>query len=281
MRTLLFQLQGELWKLFARKRTYMGFIVFALLQVALYFIIHWLGYEQVLRNMITMQGQAFEQYFSALTIGHTITSLSVFLIGALFVTLVSGDIVAKESEDGNMRMLLVRPISRVRLLGLKYFACVIYTFVLVQFAAYAAAVVGVVIRGWGTGLFVLAPDGSVGFFNNDESLHRYALASAVLGLGMTTIGSIGFFLSCLKIKPASATIGALSYALIDFIVHQGNLMRDHQQYLISTHISTWGRVFMEEIPWVVLARSFTILAAVNLSLFILGAAIFQSRDLKS
>jgi len=282
MQTLMFQLQGELWKLFARKRTYMGFVAFAFLQLALFFIFHWLGGERRLRERITMQGQAFDHYFSALTLGHIITGLSVFLLGALYLSLVSGDIVAKESEDGHMRLLLVRPISRLRLLALKYVACTSYAFVLMQFAAYAALLLGFTIRGWGGGLFALAPEfGIASFFDGSEGMNRYAIGAAALGLGMTTVSSIGFCFSCMKIKPAAATIAALSYVLIDFIVRQSNLMPNHEHFLLTKHMAVWGRVFMEDIPWAVLIRSYSVLFAVNASLFVIGAAVFQSRDLKS
>ena len=282
MQTLLFQLQGELWKLFARKRTYMGFVAFTLLQVALYFVIHLMGGEQKLRQSITMHGQMFENYFSALTLGHIITGLSVFLLGALYLSLVSGDIVAKESEDGHMRLLLVRPISRLRLLALKFAACTAYAFVLIQFAAYSALLLGAIIRGWGGGLFAFAPEfGITSFFDSSEGLHRYVIGAAFLALGMTTVSSIGFFFSCMKIKPAAATIAALSYVLIDLILRQSNFMEHYDQFLVTRHMAAWGRVFMEDIPWAVLVRSYTVLIAINLSLFVLGAAIFESRDLNS
>ena len=282
MQTLLFQLQGELWKLFARKRTYMGFLAFVLLQVALFFVFHWLGGENRLRKTITSNGQMFENYFSALTLAHIISGFSVVLLGALYLSLVSGDIVAKESEDGHMRLLLVRPISRLRLLGLKYAACTAYAFVLIQFAAYSALLLGICIRGWGGGLFAFTPEyGIASFFDASEGLRRYALGATALSLGMTTVSSIGFCFSCMKIKPAAATIAALSYVLIDFIVRQANLMESHEELLITKHIAVWGRFFMDDIPWAIVIRSGTVLAAINLSLFVIGAAVFQSRDLKS
>ena len=281
MQTLLFQLQGELWKLFARKRTYMGFIAFTLLQIALFLLIHlWHGDEK-LRQRITNQGQLADHYFSALTLGHLITGISVFLLGALYLSLVSGDIVAKESEDGHMRLLLVRPISRLRLLALKYVACSTYAFVLILFACLSALLLGACVRGWGGGLFAFAPEfGVAGFFDGDEGYRRYAMGSVALSLGMISVSSVGFFFSCLKIKPAAATIASLSYVLMDFIVRGFNLI-DNQEMLLTKHIGTWGLVFLDEIPWAVMARSFAVLAAVNLSLFVLGAAAFESRDLKS
>jgi len=58
MTTLLFQLRAELWKLFARKRSYMGFVAFALLQVALWLVIKLMKGEDALKRQVALQGEA-------------------------------------------------------------------------------------------------------------------------------------------------------------------------------------------------------------------------------
>jgi ABC-2 type transport system permease protein len=282
MHTLFLQLQGELWKLFARKRTYMGFVAFVALQIALFLVIRLLGGEERLRQKITQQGEAFDYYFSYLTLGVIITSLSVVLLGGLYLALVSGDIVAKESEDGTMRLLLARPISRLRLLSLKFFSCWLYSVVLMVFAAGSALLLGMCIRGPSGGLFALMPEqGILAFYEGAEGLRRYVLGALIMGWGMTVVSAIGFFFSCFKIKPAAATIAALSYLLIDFIVRQSTFMDDHEHFLITKHISAWAQVYADTIQWPIIIRSMTAILAIDLSLFVLGAAVFQSRDLKS
>lgn len=282
MTTLLFQLRAELWKLFARKRSYMGFVAFALLQVALWLVIKLMKGEDALKRQVALQGEAVETYISAPTFALLIMNLSLFLLGGLYLALVSGDIVAKESEDGQMRLLLARPISRLRLLGLKFFSCSLYAFVLVEFAAVAALALGVAVRGWGGGLFAWIPEmGVLNFFSPDEALGRYFQCALLMGVLMTAVSSVGFFLSCFKIKPAAATIGALSYLMIDSIVRISPFMKGYKHLLITKHISVWSRLFMDDIPWAVVMRSVSVVMAVNLSLFVIGAAVFQSRDLKS
>ena len=62
-----------------------------------------------LRHMIQRGGESFESYFSGITIGYLILRLSTFLLGGIYLTLVAGDVVAKESEDGNLRLILAGP----------------------------------------------------------------------------------------------------------------------------------------------------------------------------
>lgn len=282
MSTLLFQLRAELWKLFARKRSYMGFVAFALLQVLLWLVIRLMKGEEALKRQIMLQGEAWAQYISAPTFALLIMNLSVFLLGGLYLALVSGDIVAKESEDGQMRLLLARPISRLRLLGLKFVSCSVYAFLLIQFAALAAMILGVAVRGWGGGLFAWMPElGVLNFFDSDEAIRRYMMSSVLMGVLMTAISSIGFFLSCFKIKPAAATIGALSYITIDSIIRVSPFMKSYKHLLVTKHMNVWSRLFMDDIPWPVIARGVTTVIAIDLSLFVLGVAVFASRDLKS
>ena len=119
------------------------------------------------------------------------------------------------------------------------------------------------------------------FYEWGPGMGRYFLAAAFLGIGMTAISSVAFFFSCFPIKPAAATIAALSYALIDMILLQSNLMDDYTHLLITTHITSWARLIGDPIEWALVLRSYTVIGAVNISLFILGAAVFSSRDLKS
>lgn len=276
------QWQGELLKLFARRRTFIGFGAFLLLEIVLLIVFRLQGVERIFQRMISRQGQSFEYYYSALTLAQVIIGFSVVLLGGIYLALVAGDIVAKEGEDGHYRLLLARPVSRVRLLLIKYLTCLGYTFALVQFITWTSFLLGLSLKGWGGGFFALVPDvGVLEFYDWEPGLKHFAVASVFLSLSMTTVSSIAFFLSCFPIKPAAATIAALSYFLIDRILRETGFLDAYDHFLLTKHISAWARLLAEDIPWAIVIRSYTALLAVNVSLFILGSAVFESRDLKS
>jgi ABC-2 type transport system permease protein len=275
------QWRGELLKLFARRRTYLGFGAFVLLEVLILWLIKVKGLGPVQRAIMG-SGESMDYYFSALTVSLIVVSMSVFFLGALYLTLVAGDIVAKEGEDGHLRLLLARPVSRFRVLLLKYLTCFGYAFFLIQFLAWTALTLGLVLRGWGGGFCVLIMDMDiVSFYDWDEGLKRYAWGMLGLGLSMTTMASIAFFLSCFPIKPAAATIGALSYLLVDFILRNSGFMESYQHLLITRHMAAWTRLLAETIDWPLVFRGYAVVFAANITLFTLGYAVFESRDLKS
>jgi ABC-2 type transport system permease protein len=281
MMLFLQQWRGELTKLFARRRTYIGFGVFVVLEALILWLIQVKGIGPVQRAIVG-SGESMDQYFSALTVAFLIFVMAVFLLGALFLTLVAGDIVAKESEDGHMRLLLARPVSRFRLLLLKYLTCTGYAMLLVQFLAWTAFVLGLILRGWGGGFCVWIQDVSlVEFYDWEEGLRRYAIGTLAMGMCMTVISSVAFFLSCFRVKPAAATIGALAYILVDFILKNSGFMESYRHLLLTRHMTVWTRFMAETIEWPLVARGFAILIAVNITLFTLGYAVFESRDLKS
>lgn len=279
---LLSQWRAEWLKLLMRKRTYIGFGAFIVMELVILFVAQRQGPETFYRRMIERQGGMFDSHFSALTLGFLVLAFSAALLGSIYLALVSGDIVAKESEDGNLRLLLARPVSRLRLLAVKYATCTCYAWLLIQFIAWSAFALGVYMRGFGGGMFVFAPEqGLAELWDWDEGLRRYAMCSVFLGASMTTVSSVAFFFSCFRIKPAAATIAALSYMLVDTILLRTNLLSSYEYMLITSYLESWVRVFVDPIPWAVLARNYSVIAALNLSLFALGTAWFCSRDLKS
>jgi ABC-2 type transport system permease protein len=202
-------------------------------------------------------------------------------LASLYLALVSGDLVSKESEDGTLRMMLCRPISRARILLLKAMVCLGYTLILVVFIAVSALAAGLLYGGAG-GLFVFAPaEGVFALYEFADGLTRYAIAIPCLALSLFTISAIGFFFSCMNIKPAAATILTLSIFLVDTILKNVPYFEDIRGWFITAKMNAWLSVFKYQVPWESMVADYTWLMAINLTLFVLAWMMFESRDFKS
>ena len=115
-------LRNELWKLFGKKRTYIGFGVFLLAQNAMLVAFRYTHWQERMRSLLEGNGYLAQEYVSALTVAVIMLIPQILLLMPLYVALVGGDLVAKEVEDGTLRMILSRPISRFRLLLVKWVA---------------------------------------------------------------------------------------------------------------------------------------------------------------
>ncbi len=275
------QLRGELRKMFSRRRTYIGYVVF--LAFELLFLFLWI---RVIRGKVAELAERsmlpIENPYSSMTATYWIMGWSMFLLGSIFFALVSGDIVAKEVEDGNMRMVLARPVSRLRVLLLKYLAVVIYTVTFVIFVGITGYLISVVAMGWGGGLFIWNPEMAIMAVYPvwGEAFLRLFLAACFMGVSMCTVSSLGFFFSCCKMKPAAATIMALSVFFVDFVLKNIPYLADYQEIFLTHKMSNWVYVLQHDLPWPKLVESYLFLGGFNMTLFIVGWMIFQGRDFK-
>jgi ABC-2 type transport system permease protein len=281
MTMFLAQLGGELRKLFTRKRTYIGFAAFLGVELVVLVLLRLPKVQRSLERILEGAGYAATDYLSGITLGLMITLSTVFLLGALYLALVAGDVVSKEVEDGTMRMMLCRPISRLRILALKFCACVIYTIVLTLFIAGTAMAAGWLHAGGG-GLFVFAPsEGIFAVYEANAGLARFLLAVPFLAISLCTITCIGFFFSCLNMKPAAATIVTLSVLFVDTILKNIPFFSGIRGWFLTAKMSAWANIFEYRIPWEIMAEDYAWLAAINGTLLVLAVLVFTSRDFKS
>ena len=100
------QLKNELWKLFGKKRTYIGFGAFVVVQTAMMLMFKYTHWQGVYERWLSGNGYLASEYISALTVALQMIVPQILLLLPLYVTLVGGDLVAKEAEDGTLRMIL-------------------------------------------------------------------------------------------------------------------------------------------------------------------------------
>jgi ABC-2 type transport system permease protein len=275
------QLGNELIKLFARKRSHMGFAFFLLVEFFVLFMLNLRGPKEHFRRMIQQNGFGFEQYFSGLTLGLQMVMWTTFILGALYLALVAGDVVSKEVEEGTMRMTLCRPVSRLRIVGLKYLACLTYTLAFTVFIGLSALAAGTIAHGRG-GLFVLAPfEGIFALYPPAAGLTRYLAALPLLAVCLASVTSLAFLFSCCDMKPAAATIVTLSIFFFDSVFHNIPYFETLKPYFITTHMSTWLNVFINYVPWWKMTEDYAYLIALDATFFVLAAAVFARRDFKA
>jgi ABC-2 type transport system permease protein len=281
MNLFLTQLRFELLKLFARKRTYLGFVFFLIVEVLILMGTGMPGHRHMIQHQLAAQGLDYRQYFTGPTVAYQMIAWSVFALGSVYLALVCGDIVAKEVEDGTMRMILSRPVSRLRILALKYCACVFYTIVLALFVVISSLATGILFHGFGR-LIVMAPWEQVfGFYEPVPGLERFALATIALTFCLLTLSTLAFMFSCFNLKPATATILTLSVYLVDDVLRNVPFFADLRNDFLSHHMNVWSHLFELAIPWPRIFESFAYLAVVDLIALALGAAYFLRRDFKS
>ena len=279
---LYLQLRNELRKLFGKKRTYIGFGVFLVAQNLMLLAFHFSNWEKNTGKLLAGNGYGMTNYISALTVAQLMLIPQILLHMPLYVTLVGGDLVAKEAEDGTLRMILARPISRFRLLLVKWLAGVVFSALLVFALGGMALLFARCWFPWG-GMFFASP-APVQIFSvmsAGDGLRLFLTAHLFLAVNACTMLSLSFMFSCFNMKPAAATILALSVLLLNLVMEALPFFDEYKEYALTHHFRCWLLVFSNPIPVAQITMSLCYLFAANATAFIIGAAHFHLRDIKS
>jgi len=230
--------------------------------------------------MLAGNGYLAQDYVSALTVAVVMLIPQVMLLMPLYAALVGGDMVAKEAEDGTLRMILSRPISRLRLLSMKYLAGIVFAASLVLALGATALIFARIWFPW-KGMFIFAPGMVLNALSADEGLNLYICSHLMMAVNASVIVGLAFMFSCFNMKPAAATILALSYLFVNLVMEAIPFFDRFEEFFLPHHFRSWLLVYSDPTPWAQMAESLCILLAFNVTTFLIGAAAFQVRDIKS
>lgn len=243
----MFTLVGvELYKIFKKWRTYIGFIAIAILvpliQVAM-LIEGERSLDFMTRNLqqsFVFVGNLLNGYLISYIILNSLTIHIPFLI-----TLVSGDLLAGEATAGTYRLLLTRPRTRFTILTAKYISGIIYTNLLVLFLAVVSLGLGLSLFGVGE-LIVIKSSGIIIFAKNDI-IWRFIMGYGFAALSMCVVSSLAFLFSAL-VENAIGPIVTTMAIIIIFIIISAidiDIFQSIRPYLFTTYMNTW-RLFFDD-----------------------------------
>ena len=298
----------ELAKLFRRPRTWISMVLTCALPfvVAVFITITHLapppGQGSAFLSAVLQNGELYPAAALALV-------LPVFLPVA--VAVVAGDSIAGEAAGGTLRYLLVRPVSRTRLLVAKLISVVAYVLLVVlavTFTAYAtgifllgpsrAAAVGQAPGGTGAGGAVpgavsgiagqaptagQAAGGAVTSLSGAplsllQLAERIAGAIAFITVSMLGVAAIALFLSTITDSALGSALGALAALVASEILVTLNAATVVQPYLPTRYWLAWIDFFRQPVFWRDIQRGSGI-QAVYVVVFLAAAwANFSTKD---
>jgi len=192
---------SELQVMFTRRRTWAMLAAIALIPIVLALAVA-LSSERLAPG----EGPPFLDRVTqnGLFTGFTAMLLAMPLFLPLTISVVSGDTIAGEAGQGTLRYLLIAPVSRLRLLVVKYLGTLAFTLAGTFTLMIAGALIGA----------ILFPIGPVTLLSGDiiqvpEAMGRMALVAFYTTVSMTGMLAIGLFISTLTTIPVGAMTGVL------------------------------------------------------------------------
>jgi ABC-2 type transport system permease protein len=272
----------EMYKIFKKWRTYIGFFAIAILvpiiQIAM-LIEGERSLDFMTRNLqqsFIFVGNLLNGYFISYFVLNVLTIHIPFLIA-----LVAGDLLAGEATAGTYRLLISRPVSRFKLVISKFIAGGIYTNLLVLWLAVISLGMGLVIFGVGE-LIVLKAQNIIILSRNDV-LWRFLAAYGFAALSMMVVASLAFLFSSL-VENAIGPIVSTMAVIIVFVIISAIEIEVFQQikpYLFTYYMSSWRLLFDDPIQVNEFVKSAGILSGHIVLFFSLAAYIFNKKDILS
>lgn len=201
----------------------------------------------------------------------------VFMFLPLFSSMVFADLIAGEAAGGTLRMMLCRPVSRLRIAAVKYAAGVTYALALtfgVGVLSYAA--------GWaalGRGSLV-SLTGGVWIYPEGEAALRLLLAYGLVALGMVSVGSIAFAVSAFLTNANGAVAGAVGLVVFSGIIGEIEFFEPLRPFLLTTYLKV-GWLFEGVVDVRTLLQSAGVMLAYAAVAAAVGFVAFIRRDVLS
>ena len=137
--------------------------------------------------------------------------MGIFL--PLAISMLAGDAVAGEANLGTLRYLLTVPVSRTRLLAVKFASLCIGALWGVATVAVAGAIIGIAL--FGTGPLTTLSGSQLDF---GAAVGRVLLVVVYLSACIAALGAVGLFISTLTEQPIAATIALMIFTILSWIL---------------------------------------------------------------
>jgi ABC-2 type transport system permease protein len=199
----------------------------------------------------------------------------------LLVALVAGDALAGEANMGTLRLLLTRPISRTRLVMMKFIASSIYTIMLIMWLAVVALFLSLLVFGEGD-MMNLKSETFV-LLLKDDVMWRYACAFGFASLAMTTIAALSMMLSAFADNSIGPIIATMGVVLVLTILSNLELplFAAINPWLFTSHMVGWKGFFDTQVPFAAIGRSALVLVAYTVGFLSTTIFYFNRKDINS
>lgn len=272
----------ELYKIFKKWRTYIGFIAIGLLASIIHTAMVFEGSNTI--DFMTRNIQQSFVFVGNLLNGYLIsyiilTSLAVHI--PFLIALVAGDLLAGEATAGTYRILLTRPISRFQIFTAKFIAGLIYSTLLVLWLAFVSLVIGTII--FGTGELLVTSGGMVIIFEKSDVLWRFVLAYGFAALGMSVVASLAFLFSSLVENAIGPIVSTMAVIIVFVIISaiQVDLFQTIKPYLFTNYILNWHLFFDDPLDIAEIFKSIGILLGHIIFFYSLALFLFKRKDILS
>jgi ABC-2 type transport system permease protein len=163
------------------------------------------------------------------------------------VAVVGGDAIAGEVQTDTLRYLLVRPVSRLRVLIAKLVSVVAFVFIATLAVAAVAYVEGRLLLGSAPATGVVSVSGTT--LTQTEMIQRTLMAFAYVVLAMLGVATIALFLSTMTDSAVAAALGTIGFLVASTVLLGLDAAESLRPYLLTRYWLAFVDLFRDPIRW--------------------------------
>ncbi|HEY7717786.1 MAG TPA: ABC transporter permease [Pedococcus sp.] len=264
-------LRSELRLIGGRRRNQMGLLVLAAVPVIM----------AVSVKLSTPEPGDGPDFLSSITSNGLFVPLAalgveIAMFLPLAMAMLAGDAVAGEANLGTLRYLLTVPVSRTRLLAVKYLSLCIGALWGVAAVALPGAAIGIAL--FGAGDLTTLSGTTLPFL---EGVWRVALVMLYLSAGLAGLAAVGLFISTLTEQPIAASVALLIFTVLSWILDSVPQLDWLHPWLIVHEWLAFGDLLRDPIAWDNVQRGLFVDGLYAAVFWLLAWARFSSKDITS
>ena len=281
IRAILALTDFELRKMFRRRVAHAG--------IAVSLFLTFLGAIGISMKMSRRPGKEFagrlvSEMMNGLAFSETILLPGIYMILPMVIGIFAAASFAGEYQNGYLRTVAIRPISRWQIIISKFTSLTIYSYILLGILFVVSYSTGALLFGVSGDVIVFGPaflgQGSQIFImQEDTAWVRLILSYTFAGFALISLSAMFLMFSAIFKKTAIAIVCPLGIYYTSYILNAIPFMESLQVFLPTRYLMLWKYVMAENIKWDLMMHDGIFLLLYTVTYLIVAAVVFEKSEL--
>lgn len=263
--------RSELALIGGRRRNQVGLVVLAAMPIIM----------AIATKMTTSDRRRGGDLMSSMTANGLFVPLAALLVELtmflpLAIAMLSGDAIAGEANIGTLRYLLTVPVSRTRLLLVKYASLCFGALWGVLTVAIPGAAIGIALFGFGA-----MPTMSGTTLSGSEAVGRFVLVILYVTTCLAALAAVGLFISTLTEQPIAAAIAVMIFTIVSWILDGVPQLAWLHDWLLVDRWMAFQDFLRDPIAWHDISRGLLVNGVYAVVFWLAAWARFAGKDVTS
>ncbi len=271
----------ELRKMFRRKVAHAGIAVSLFLTV-----LGALGISMRMTRRPNKRiiGHLITEMMNGLAFSETILLPGIYMLLPMVVGIFAAASFAGEYQNGYIRTVAIRPVSRWQIFLSKFAAMSVYSYLLLAILLVVSYLTGALLFGPSGDIIVFGPaflgkGSKIFIMSADVAWERLLLSYFFAGYALISLSAMFLMFSAIFKKMAIATVFPLGIYYTSYVLDAIPFMENLQRFLPTRYLMIWKYVMAENIKWDLIMHDGCFLLLYTAVYLIIGGVVFSKSEL--